>query len=162
MIRIPILRNPVPGSPAEELLVHMLSVEKKVEQHAYEIYCKRAAAGDPVADWKQAESDLVCKPASELSETECEFHARIALPGVDARCVRVAAVSDAVLIEAECNREELGKVRISELPSKTFYRKFALPEPIRVESVTAVLDRGMLHITACKASARRPMMAATA
>jgi len=138
MIRIPILRNPAPGSPAEELLHHMLAVNTRVE------------------------SDLLSKPAMDFSETESEFHAYIALPGVDARSIRVAAVPDAIIIQAECCRPSIGKLRIGELPCQTFYRKIALDEPIRLEGVTAVLDHGLLHMTACKGSARRPTMAATA
>ncbi len=162
MIRIPILRNPVPGSPAEELLNRMLGVEKQVQERAYELYQHRAQAGDPIRDWSQAEAEIVCKPAMELAENESDFHLRIALPGVDARCTRIAAVDDCLLIEADCRRETLGAIRIAELPCKTLYRKITLPEPIRVETVTAILDHGMLHITANKMGARRPAMAATA
>ncbi len=162
MIRIPILCNPVPGSPAEELLNRMIGIERQVEKRAYELYRKRAAAGDPVNDWKQAESEFICKPAIELSETESDFHIRVALPGVDARCTRIAAIENVLLIEAECNREKLGNVSINELPCKMLYRKVTLPGPIHAETVTAVLDRGLLHIKAPKAANVRYPLAATA
>jgi HSP20 family protein len=111
-----------------------------------------------VDNWLQAERDVVWSPASELVDDKKEFRARIALPGFDAKDIQVSAMPDALLIQADATHTHEGKsgnVRFCEFSEKNLFRRLPLPASIDVDKVTASLDKGILEVTAPKATPKQ-------
>ena len=79
------------------------------------------------------------------------------LPGFDAEEVQVTATPSEILVHAELKPEkaEEAKVLWTEFGPNNVYRRFSMPQAIDVEKTRARLDKGMLHITAAKASAAK-------
>jgi len=101
----------------------------------------------------QAERDVVWSPAAELVDNAKEFKARMAVPGFDAKEIRVSATPDALIIQAEASHthdRKDGNVRFCEFSAKQLFRRLPLPESVDVEKVTASLDKGILQVIAPK------------
>lgn len=152
------------GVGPETLWERMKDVADEIRQRAFDLFEKRGRAdGLDVDDWLRAEKEVVWSPASELVDDGKEFKARIALPGFDAKDVEVSALPDALVIQAEATHSHEGKsadVCFCEFSGKKLFRRLELPASVDVDKVTASLDKGILHITAPKASARQLTAAA--
>jgi len=129
----------------------------RIRRHAFELFEGRNSVdGFAMEDWLNAERDLLFTSESELVEQEGKFEVRMNAPGFDAGDVKVTALPDALIIRAESahtHDEKDGDVRFCEFGRKSLYRRFDLPETIDVDQVTAELNKGVLHLTACKATA---------
>ena len=93
-------------------------------------------------------------PDVELSETEREFHLRVALPGFDAKNVKVAALADRLIVEAESSHRHEGEdatIHFCEFTEYHVFRQIPMPQPVDVDLVSATLDNGVLHVQAAKA-----------
>jgi len=81
-------------------------------------------------------------PRTELIEKEREFQTRIDIAGVEPKDIRLVALPDSILLQAEPKSREA-----------RLLQKFTFPTPIDVEKVTAKMERGTLEINAPKARA---------
>ncbi len=121
--------------------------------------------GSPVDDWLKAERELIWAPESDLVEKNGHFQLQVAMPGFDANEVYVTAFPDAVTVRAESahkHEENNGDVYFCEFGEKTLFRKFDLPAPIDVDSLTACPERGVLQVSAAKAVSAADNATATA
>jgi len=133
----------------------MKAYTERIRQRAFEIFEWRGG-GDGFAtdDWLKAERDLLEIPESYFVAKDGKFEIRVNAPGFNASEVRVMALPSAVVVKAESALEQerrAGKVQSSALGRKTLFRRFDLPEAINLNSVTANLDKGVLHVTALTA-----------
>jgi len=89
-------------------------------------------------------------------EDEKEFRVRIALPGLEAEDIQLSAMPDGLVIQADAmhtHEGERGNVWFCEFSRKKLFRRLQLPASIDVDKVTASVDKGILEVTAPKATA---------
>ena len=143
----------------QTLLRSMEAIVDSIRQRAFNLFQSRNGAnGSDVEDWLQAERDVVWSPAAELVDDEKEFRARIAVPGFDAKDIKVSATPDALIIQAEATHTHEGKsgnVCFCEFSGKKLFRRLPLPASADVERVTASMDKGILQVTAPKATQKQ-------
>lgn len=139
----------------QPLLPETIDLLNKVRSRAFELFENRGgASGNDMRDWLQAEKEVFRVPDVELAENEGEFQLQLALPGFDAKDIRVAALPDAVIVEGESahrHRNTDGKVHFCEFGERRLFRQVPLPKPVDVDHVSAYLDKGVLQVRAAKA-----------
>jgi HSP20 family protein len=148
---------------AASVFDEMKALAERIRDRAFEMF-ERRGRGEGLAteDWLNAERELLQMPESELVEHEGKFEIRMNAPGFDAGDVKVTALPDALIVKALATHkhdESKGNVRFSEFSGKTLFRRFDLPAPIDLDTVTGNLAKGVLHLTALKAKqepARKP------
>jgi HSP20 family protein len=127
----------------------------RVRTRAFELSQWRGGApGNDLADWLQAEREIFEVPAADLTENDGEFRIQLALPGFDAKDIRLAALPDSLIVEAENtheHRSNTGTVHYCEFGEHRVFRQIPLPKPVDVEHVSATLDKGVLEVHAVKA-----------
>ena len=150
------------------------AVVRDVRGKAFESFLKRGEKfGSDLEDWFAAERELFRMPESEMKETETGFEIKAAVPGFAAENLHVQVLPELIVIEGkiETKTPDAGKkaeekkeptvvappaakaetnVVFSEFGSKRMFRQYKLAAPIEVKDVQAVLDKGMLTITARK------------
>lgn len=133
-----------------------------IEERAYHLAQERnnGGAGD-AGNWFDAERQLFQVPPCELVEQNGHLRVRAAVPGFEAKQLRLTALPAAVLIEsidaangADTNGANQGTVRFSEFNRNAVLRRVDLPDEIDLASVKAKLERGILEITAIKQGAK--------
>jgi HSP20 family protein len=147
-----------PETTPRTFLEHLETITDSIRERAFNIFQNNGGNGSEVDDWLQAERDVVWSPTSELVDDKKEFRARIALPGFDAKDIRVSAMPDALVIQADATHAHEGKsgnVRFCEFSEKNLFRRLPLPAPIDVDKVTASVDKGILAVTAPKAAPKQ-------
>src|ERR1044071_7610979 len=75
-------------------------LHQRIASRAYDMFRGRDGWGDAFGDWLSAERELVWKPAVELREKNGAFTIAAALPGVDAKDIRVEISPKDVVIQA--------------------------------------------------------------
>jgi HSP20 family protein len=144
------------ASQPRHLMQETLDLLDNVRKRAYELFERRGGApGNDIADWLQAENEIFQVPRIELSETDGEFQLQVAVPGFEAKDLRVAALPEAMIVEGEAahrHRGTKGNIRVCEFGERKVFREIPLPEPVDVDHVWASLDKGLLQIRAAKAA----------
>jgi HSP20 family molecular chaperone IbpA len=124
-----------------QVALEQSAITDAIRQRAFGLFQNRAGGnGSDLDDWLRAERDLVWAPATKLVEGEKEFQARITLPEVDAKDIRVCAMPDALVIKIQGRHTHENKIHW-----------FGLPASIDIEKVRASLDDGTLRVIAPKA-----------
>jgi len=135
----------------------LLALSDSIQQRAFERFVERGRQeGFALEDWLGAEQDLLRIPESEMVEKDGTFKVRLAAPGFEAGEMNVIAEPDALVVKAASHHKHRMKeenVHFCEFDQKTLFRRFALPEPIAVDKVTASLENGVLQLLAPKAKA---------
>jgi HSP20 family molecular chaperone IbpA len=153
MSNVSVLKIPNPET-APTLFEGLEALFDDVRKHAFDLFQRRGEMdGWDVDDWFRAENDLIFTPKSELAETDKEFEMKVEVPAMEAKDLRISALPDAIIVQAETSAKEdkkEGKVHYSELSQKKLFRRFEFPVAIDVEQVKATLDKGMLRIVAAK------------
>jgi len=148
-----------PETTPQTLLEHLEAITGSVRKRAFNIFQNRNGEnGSDLDDWLQAERDVVWSPAAELVDDKKEFKARIALPGFDAKDIQVSAMPDALVIRADATHTHEGKsgnVCFCDFSAKKLFRRLPLPASIDVDRVTASMDKGILEVTAPKATTKQ-------
>jgi HSP20 family molecular chaperone IbpA len=115
------------------LLNEISSLEDRIRTRAFEIYQRRlGAGGTPRNDWLQAECELKCDLAAELSQTDADINLIVTIP-CSAECLKVSVMPRELVVDVG------------------FCRRFELPDAIDVDRVYAFVNNGVLHIAAPKA-----------
>lgn len=142
--------NAAPASVHER----MQAVVNRIRERAYDLFQNRGATdGSAVDDWLQAERDVLLFPASELIEKGGKFNIRVEAAGFSAGEIRVTALPDAIIVEAEDSTETV---------EKQLFQRLDLPAPINPDKVTASLENGVLLLVAEKAGTAETKAAASA
>lgn len=132
-------------------------IEKRlgeIRQRAFEFFDKRGRElGHDLADWIQAEHEILGWPAAELAEKNSEYKLEMTLPGFSASEVEVSATPTEIAVHAAIKPEKKAPedhVLWTEFGPNDVYRRFRLPQPIDVDKTSATLDQGLLKIIATK------------
>lgn len=132
-------------------------IHRAISRRAYDLFKDRGTLwGSAVADWLNAEGELVWKPAVELRRKNDQFEVLAATPGVDPKDLDVQITPEDLLIKAAVDHEhaaEEGAVQLCEFKSGKLFRSIHFPEKIDPDSVKAEYRNGMLHLTAAIAKA---------
>ena len=141
-----VVANPILGKVEEALAA--------VRRRAFELFEKRGCAPDgELDDWLQAEKELFVVLQAEVNETARVFRMRILVPGFEARDLDVIALPQALWVEVKMERQtEAGRggAQDGTPESKSLYRRFDLPVPIKTDKVAARIAAGDLGIEAPK------------
>jgi len=134
-------------------------IEKQFEavrRRAFDLFEKRGREfGHALDDWLKAEHDVMGWPAAELKEGDSKYELSMTLPGYEAKDVQVTATPSEIMVHAnvEAEKKVEGETCLwTEFASNDVCRRFRLPDAIDPDTITASLDKGMLHITAAKVS----------
>jgi HSP20 family molecular chaperone IbpA len=149
---------------SKTLLQETIDLLENVRVRAFELFEKRRGApGNDVEDWLQAEKEVFRVPDTELAESEKEFQLQLALPGFDAKDIRIAALPNALIVEGEATHQHHGTsatVHFCDFGERRVFHQIPLPKPVDVHHVSATLDKGVLHLRAAKAQQARSQKAA--
>jgi HSP20 family protein len=164
MSNVAVEKCPDSGALPETLWQRMNAITDEIRQRAFGLFERRGrSSGMDLDDWLQAENEVVWSPPSELVENENEFRARLALPGFDAKDLKVTVTPNALIVRAESSHTHEGKeadVCFCEFSGKELFRRLDLPSEIDVNKVTASLDKGILEVDAPKATQSKRLQAA--
>ena len=143
------------ANQSRPILKETIDLLDKVRMRAFELFQKRGGVpGNDMGDWLQAEKEVFRVPDMELAEIDGEFQLQLAMPGFDAKDIRIAALPDALIVEGEAahqHRRTNGTVHFCEFGERRLFRQIPLPKPVDVDHVSATLDKGVLQVRAAKA-----------
>lgn len=142
---------------AAEIQKQLLEAESAVRERAHDLAMQGSPGSDPdLANWLQAEQQLFWVPSCELVEYNGEFRLRAAVPGLEARQLRLTALPGSIVIKAAAGTpKESGQLRFSEFNRHALLRRIDLPSPIDVASAKAKLEKGVLELVASKQAEAR-------
>jgi HSP20 family molecular chaperone IbpA len=163
--------RPTSREALDKVIEKLDSVFRDVRGKAFESFLMRGEKfGSDLEDWFKAERELFRLPESEMKETETNFEIRAAVPGFTAEDLHVQVLPELVVIEGKLERKSQEtepnkqkteepksneKIVFSEFGSKRLFRQYRMSTPIDVNGVQAMLDKGMLVITAPKQQSRQ-------
>jgi HSP20 family protein len=137
---------------ADTIFDELDRLQQTISRRAHELFRNRGAlSGQALADWLNAERQLVWKPAVELRQKDNQFEVLAALPGVEAKDLDVQVTPEDVLIRAEVDHEhtaEEGTVHVCEFNGGKLFRSIHFPEKIDPDSVKAEYRNGLLVLKA--------------
>jgi HSP20 family protein len=143
---------------AEKLINRMEEMTKTIAQRAYEFFEERGRRfGHELDDWFRAESELMRRVPTTMTETEQQFTFQAEVPGFKANEIKISAEPRQLMIEGESEQtteEKSEKVVFSERRTNRFCRSFSLSAEIDPSKVTANLKDGILEIVLPKAPTR--------
>jgi HSP20 family molecular chaperone IbpA len=92
MASVSIQKHRETGTVPATLWQEINAITDDIRNRAFSLFERRGGVpGGDLNDWLQAEREVIWAPASELIEDKDEFHARLALPGFDAKDLEVTA-----------------------------------------------------------------------
>ena len=145
-------RNDVALRKAETIFNELDQLHTAIRQRAYDLFRNRGHLwGGPLADWLNAERQLVWKPAIEVRQKDSQFEVRAATPGVEAKDLDVQITPEDMLIKADIQHKhtpEEGAVQVCEFTAGQLFRSVHFPEKIDPDSAMAEYRNGMLRVTA--------------
>jgi len=150
-------RNDIEVKKVPTIFEELDRLHQDISRRAYDLFRNSGTAwGGALADWLNAERELIWKPAAELRQTDREFEVRMALSGVDPKDLDVQITPEDLLIKSEGEHEhkpEAGTVHLCEFASGRIFRSIHFPETVDPESAKAEYKNGMLRVTAAIAKA---------
>lgn len=92
------------------------------------------------------------QPAADLYEDEHNYYARFELPGLK---------KDEIDLELENSVLTIGSAKVDQATDSesriSFQRSISVPDGVKLDSVSAALEDGILTVTMPKAEARKPL-----
>ncbi len=138
----------LPRPMLEEIESHL----DRIRGRAYELFQTRGGIpGRDLDDWLQAEREIGWLPETDMMEQGNEIQARINVPRLEPKDVRLLALPNAFVIEGQ---------GIMMRGNMKMLHYIALPRTIDPERVQAHLERGTLYISAPKSAQERAAFAA--
>lgn len=138
----------------------------EIRDRAFQLFEGRGCQpGFDFEDWVKAEHEILSTPAAEFTDKGNSYEVQMALPGFDPKEVEVTATGDEIIVHAASKKEkksESDKVLWSEFTSSDVYRRIPAPAPLNADNTTAVLEKGILRISAPKAAQSRTITAKAA
>jgi HSP20 family protein len=126
-----------------------------IAKRAYEIFDNKGRwFGNELADWLQAESEILHPVHLAIAETEDALTVRAEVPGFTAKDLTIQVEGNRLTIAGKHeSTEELkkGKTIYSERCASEIFRSVGLPSPVDSAKVTAQLVNGILNIELPKA-----------
>lgn len=148
----------VPVTPVKKvgsLFDELTEIERQLSERAFELFESRGwLLGHNLADWLQAERELLWRPCAELTETDDALRASFAMAGIAAKDVKVQVEPDRLTVRAATShehRKEEGGLHFCEFHQGSLYRSIRLPAAVVPEKAKAELREGFLTVTLPKA-----------
>jgi len=145
-------RTDVALHKAESIADELDHLHTEISQRAYDLFRNHGNLwSGPMADWFDAEQQLVWKPAIELRRKDGQFELLAATPGVEAKDLDVQITPEDLLIKADIHHKhtvEEGAVQVCEFTGGHLFRSVHFPEKVDPDSVMAEYRNGLLRITA--------------
>jgi HSP20 family protein len=145
-------RNDIALRKAETIFKELDQLHTAISRRAYDLFRNRGQLwGGPLADWFNAERQLIWKPAIELRQKDSQFEVLAATPGVEAKDLDVQITPEDMLIKADIHHThtpEEGAVQVCEFTGGQLFRSIHFPEKVDPDSATAEYRNGMLRVTA--------------
>jgi len=136
----------------QSVLEELEQLHQRIADRAFSLFLERNGGWpDPLADWLEAEHELVWKPAIEVREQDESVTVTAALPGVEPKDVHVEVTPGDVVIRAETEHTHAkgrGRVHWSEFTAGQVFRSVSLPRAIDTAKDKADLHNGILRVTA--------------
>ena len=150
-------RNNIELRMADSIFEELDQLQRAISRRAYDLFRNRGTPwGSALADWLNAERELVWKPAIELRQKDNQFEVLAATPGVEPKDLDVQITPEDLLIRADIDHEhtaEEGAVHVCEFNGGKLFRSIHFPEKIDPNSVKAEYRNGLLRLTAAIAKA---------
>jgi HSP20 family molecular chaperone IbpA len=160
MLQIEISKANGNNKSALPLFAEITQKREDVRHLAFARFQGRGFVGGPaLEDWLAAEREVMGCSAAKLIQSDEAFTLEIALPGVEARYVEISATPNEIAIHAAICQQNTGpkeRVLWTEFATGDVYRLFEMPIPIRVASVSAKFENGLLTIIAPVAGPPEP------
>jgi HSP20 family molecular chaperone IbpA len=148
----------VPVTPVKKvgsLFDELTEIERQLSERAFELFESRGwLLGHNLADWLQAERELLWRPCAELTETDDALRASFAMAGIAAKDVKVQVEPDRLTVRAATKHEHRkgeGDLQFCEFHQESLYRSIALPATVVPEKVQAEMKVGILTVALPKA-----------
>lgn len=145
-------RNDVTLRKAESIFNELDQLQTAISRRAYDLFRNRGDLwGGPLADWFNAERQLIWKPAIELRQKNSQFEVLAATPGVEPKDLDVQITPEDMLIKADIHHKhtpEEGAVQVCEFTGGQLFRSVHFPDKVDPDSATAEYRNGLLRITA--------------
>jgi HSP20 family protein len=129
---------------------------EEVRKRAFELFEQRGREfGHDLDDWLAAEREVLGWPAAELKEKDSAYEMEVTLPGFTPKDVEVTATPNEVIVHACAEERKSGQnesVVWTEFGANDVYRRFAFPEGISADKITADFDNGLLRVMAPKSA----------
>ena len=142
----------VPIRTSKSIFDEVEKMHDRVMQRAHDIFTSKGGLfGKDLEDWKQAEQELVWRPAIEFTEKEDEFRLELAAAGVDPKNLDIEVTPNDILIRADIHhehRKDEGKVHACEFAHGNLFRSIHLPKKIDPGKVKAEFKNGLLSLNA--------------
>lgn len=152
--------------PEDHFFQIMEDFHRLVARRAYELFSASGFThGHDLADWLQAESEILKPVPFEISETEDVITVRAALPGYDSKDIEIHIEPQRVFVsgqQREHSEEKKRKTLHSVQRLEEIFHSIDLPAPINPDKVRATLNRGDLRIDLTKASLAKKIAVAKA
>lgn len=112
--------------------------------------------GRMLGDWPAAPG-WSWLPATEATSGSDGWTLRMALPGIDPKDVHVELAGKILTVSGERRvKDEQTDRHLSEIGYGRFERRFAIPEDVATDGVTATFEHGMLELTLPASGATKP------
>jgi HSP20 family protein len=149
----------LPIKKTESIFDELEKMQDRLMQRAYDIFrTNGGSVGRDLADWLEAERELVWRPNIELEEKDNEFRLKVAVPGVDPKDIDIEVSPQDILVKAELrheHKEKKGEIHTCEFASGNLFRSIHLPKRIDTDKVKAEFKNGMLTLKAAVAEQAR-------
>jgi HSP20 family protein len=144
------------GEEKPPAFAEVAKTTEQIQQRAFRLFTQHGGLpGFDLDNWLLAEREVLGPSAAELVESEKELKLRVAVPGAEARDLRVTATPGAIIVEANTRHDHSGtdgELRFCEFSENKLCRQFGLPSKIDVNKVSASLDKGILEVVAAKSA----------
>jgi HSP20 family protein len=128
----------------------------EIRRRAFRLFESRGSRhGNDWEDWLEAERSLIFAPPAELVEEDNQFGIRMAVPGLEARHIRVNVLPRTLIVDGDSTEpaeQRDQKVWFSEFSNRKLFRRVDLPEEVRAFTVQATLKDRILQISVRKAA----------
>jgi HSP20 family molecular chaperone IbpA len=145
-------KNDIALHKAETIFNELEQLHNTINRRAYDLFRRRGDVWEgPLADWLNAERQLVWRPAIELRQKDNKFEVLAATPGVEAKDLDVQITAEDLLIKAAVEHRHTpkeGAVQRCEFNGGQLFRSIHFPEKIDPDSATTEYRNGMLRLTA--------------
>lgn len=135
---------------SQQLLDRMEKIYDAIARRAFEIFAGNGRwDGHDVADWLQAESEVLHPVHLAVSETEDAVNVTAEVPGFAAKELDIQVEGNRLTISGKHESKEestKGKTIYSEVCSKEVFRSVDLPTEVDASNVNATLKDGILSI----------------
>ena len=142
----------VPIRKTDSVFDEVERMRDRITRRAYDIFTTSGGIfGKDLEDWRQAEQELVWRPAIELTEKGDQFRLELAAAGVDPKNIDIEVTPEDILIQADVHHEHgetKGDVYACEFAHGNLFRSIHLPKKIEPEKVKAEFKNGLLTLNA--------------